>query len=74
MEYIKVKDKDHLFRDSQSEGIVSDDYKSYNQYIENYKRKYNENKKVLEIESDLNNLKSDINEIKTLLRSLVNGS
>jgi hypothetical protein len=27
-----------------------------------------------DIESDLNSLKSDMNEIKTMLRSLVNGS
>jgi regulator of replication initiation timing len=36
--------------------------------------KDNENKKMKEFENDLNNIKNDINEIKFLLRSLINES
>lgn len=74
MDYIKVKDKDNLLRDAYSQGIVNCDVESYNAYIENYKKRYNDSKKIVDIESDIDSLKSDILEIKTLLRSLVDGS
>lgn len=70
-EYLKVKDKDNLLRDCFSNAIVNSDLDGYNQYIENYKKSYNQNKKMHDFETDLKNLKDDIDEIKTLLRSLV---
>lgn len=73
MTYIKVKDRDHLYRDLTSEGIVNSDYEAYNLYVEDYKKKYEENKKITKIEDDLNSLKDDIGEIKNLLRSLLDG-
>lgn len=74
MEYIKVKDKDHLYRDSNSNGIVNANIEEYHLYMKNYKQKFDETKKIIDIENDLNNLKNDINEIKSLLRSFINGS
>lgn len=74
MEYIKVKDKDHLVRDSYSNGIVSTDIDSYNAYIQSYKKAYNESQRIKGLESDLSEMKSDLNEIKNLLRNLANGS
>ena len=74
MDYIKVKDKDHLARDINSNGIVYFDVDGYNQYAENYKRVYNESKWINTLENDMNNIKSDLNEIKDLLRNFVNES
>jgi hypothetical protein len=74
MGYIKVKDKDYLYRDVNSEGIVNSDINGYNLYVESYNKKYEENKRVMKIENDLNSLKTDIDEIKNLLRNLANGS
>ncbi len=74
MNYIKVKDKDHLFRDVESEAIVSGDYDGYNRYIENYKMKYNESQKIKKIENEVNEIKNSLNEIKNLLRNLTNES
>lgn len=68
---IKVKDSDNLVRDSISNGIVNTDKDGYNSYIENYKRTYQQSKKILDIESDLNSIKSDIDEIKQLLREMI---
>lgn len=73
-DYIVVKDKNHLFRDLNSEGIVNADYNGYQAYVENYKRTYNESKRINALENDVNNIKSDLNEIKTLLRNFVNES
>jgi prefoldin subunit 5 len=74
MDYIKVKDKDHLVRDVCSNAIVNVDMDAYNAYIENYKQKYNESQRIQNLEGDVNEIKNDLGEIKNLLRSLVNGS
>lgn len=73
MDYIKVKDKDYLERDTFSNGIVNTDIEGYNKYIENYKRNYSSQQKIKSLESDMNSIKNDINEIKSLLMGLVNG-
>jgi hypothetical protein len=74
MDYIKVKDKDHLVRDSYSNAIVNVDMNSYNAYVENYKQRYNETQRIKNLEGDVSEMKNNLNEIKDLLRSLVNGS
>ena len=74
MNYIKVKDKDYLERDCHSNGIVSTDVEGYEQYVQNYKKKYNETQRIKNLENDVNEMKNDHNEIKNLLRSLVDGS
>lgn len=74
MDYIKVKDKDYLVRDSYSNGIVNTDEESYNAYIQNYKKKYFESQKLKTLEKDINVIKNDLDEIKHLLRSLSNES
>lgn len=74
MDYIKVKDKDHLVRDCHSNGIVSTDIDGYNSYIQSYKKAYNESQRIKSLESDVSEMKNDLNEIKNLLRSLANGS
>ena len=74
MEYIKVKDKDHLARDMNSNGIVNFDMDGYEKYIDNYKRVYSESQKIKNLESEMSEIKDNLNEIKTLLRNLANGS
>lgn len=69
--YIQVQGKNNLVRDSYSNGILNTDIQSYNAYIESYKQRIKEVRKVDSIETDLNNIKNDIDEIKTLLRSLL---
>jgi hypothetical protein len=70
MNYIKVKDKEHLFRDVNSNGIINTDEESYAMYIENYKRQRNSIKKIEELENQVNEIKNDMSEIKNLLIKL----
>lgn len=70
MNYIKVKDKDHLLRDAESNGIVNNDIEGYNKYISAYKRKYAEAKKIKNLEDEITSIKSDLGEIKDLLRRI----
>jgi hypothetical protein len=72
MDYIKVKDKDNLLRDVNSNGIVNTDVESYAIYADNYKRRLNSIKRVERLEDQVDEIKNDISEIKTLLLHLVN--
>jgi acyl-[acyl carrier protein]--UDP-N-acetylglucosamine O-acyltransferase len=74
MDYIRVKDKNNLARDMNSNGIVNFDMNGYEQYAENYKRVYSETQKIKNLENEVGEIKNDLNEIKNLLRNLVNGS
>jgi hypothetical protein len=73
-EYIKVKDKNNLLRDVNSNGIVNDDFESYNAYVQNYKKAYEQNNRLKTLENDVSGLRGDLSEIKILLRSLLNES
>ena len=74
MDYIKVKDKNHLVRDSFSNGIVNTDYENYKKYIESYKQKLSETKEIKDLQEEVSSMKEDLSEIKSLLRSIANES
>lgn len=73
MSYIKVKDSNNLIRDLDSNAIISTDLNAYDQYVENYKRIHNSNKKLSDIENDVHKIKSDLNDIKQLLLKITDG-
>ena len=62
---IPVKGHSDLFRDEESGAIVNTDHSQYNNYIEMKNRKKSE-------KEELDRMKPDIEEIKTLLKQLVN--
>ena len=64
---IPVEGHTNLFRDEKSGAIVNVDTFGYSQYI----KMKNEKQKQKE---EIDQIKNDINEIKTLLRELINGS
>jgi archaellum component FlaC len=74
MEHIRVKDKNHLIRNTETNAIINTDMKGYEEYENNYKRLYAQNKRLNEVENSVNEIKNDLSEIKNLLRSLANGS
>ena len=61
-------------RDQKTNSIINTNMSEYQEYVSRKKAKSEENQKVQNLEKDLANMKDDINEIKNLLRSLVNGS
>ncbi len=73
-EFVQVKDHKNLFRDPLSNGIINTDRSEYDNYMARRKLKLQEQKKVNSVEEDLANLKGEINEIKSLLKELVNGN
>ena len=74
MDYVKVKDHDHLMRNTQSNCIVNTNKAEYDEYLTRRKLKKSEKNKVENIERDISTLRNEITEIKDLLRSLVNGN
>jgi glutamine synthetase type III len=74
MNYLKVEGYTHLVRDQNTNSIVNTNMSEYQEYVFRRNAKSEENQKVQNLEKDLTNMKEDLDEIKNLLRSLVNGS
>ena len=74
MDYYKVKDHNDLVRDPKSGSIINVNSMDYQRYIANREVRTEDSQKVENVEQDLANLKSEISEIKSLLKELVNGN
>ncbi len=64
---IPVKDNHALYRDPNSNAIVSTDMTEYKKYIESRNQREGER-------AELDELKSELKEIKEMLRNLSNGN
>jgi hypothetical protein len=73
MDYLRVEGHSNLLRDPKTNSIMNDNAKAYEEYVSRRKAKDKENQKIQNLEEDLTNMKSDIDEIKNLLRELLNG-
>ena len=73
MELQQVKNQSDLARNIESNSIVNTDTKEFNKYIMRKKVRTKGNDGVEIMENDLSRLKGEINEIKNLLKELVNG-
>ena len=63
-----------LARDPETNAIVNVNTLEYTQYLSRRDVKTEKNQKVQTMEQDLANVKSELNEIKLLLKELLNGS
>ncbi len=63
---IRVKGEQHLYRDRETGAILNTDSSGYNQYIKMRKRRQTQ-------KEELDTLKKDIEEIKSLLKEITNG-
>ena len=63
-----------LARDPETNAIVNVNNLEYTQYLSRRDVKTEKNQKVQTMEEDLANVKNELNEIKSLLKELVNGS
>ena len=72
MELHQVKNQSSLSRNIDSNSIVNTDTKEFNKYMMRKKVRDKGNDRVEMMENDLSRLKGEINEIKNLLKELVN--
>lgn len=63
----KVKDAPGLVRDMSNQAVLNTDISA----LEAYKRKRNKQQEIDEVISDINNMKSDIDQIKSLMLRLL---
>ena len=73
MKYSKVNGHSNLIRDEETKALINTNMTDYNNYIMQKKIKEKENQKLQNLEKDFVNMKEDLNEIKSLLRSLIDG-
>ena len=73
-EFVKVKDHQNLMRDPVSNAILNDSQSDYDEYVARREAANKAKEKSSNMEEDLANLKGEINEIKSLLKELVNGN
>ena len=71
MEYHGVKGHADLLRDPNTNSIINNNDTDYRKYMARRNAKLEESQKTENIEQDLANLKSEMNEIKSLLKELV---
>ena len=73
-DYIRVKGESDLVRDPNTDQIINTNRNAYQQYVNRREKRKIEKEKSLNIEEDIANLKSELGEIKSLLKELVNGN
>ena len=73
-EFIPVEGNADLVRDPYTDQIINTNASAYQQYISRREQRKREKEKSLNVEEDLASLKSEMNEIKSLLKELVNGN
>ena len=69
-----MKGNKDLARDPETNAIVNVNSLEYTQYLSRRDVKTEKNQKVQTMEEDLANVKSELDEIKSLLKELINGS
>ena len=71
---VKVKDHQNLMRDPTSNGIMNTNKSEYDEYIARRDAAEKSKNSEVTMKEDLDNLKGEINEIKSLLKELVHGN
>ena len=74
MEFYEMDGHKDLARDPETNAIVNVNTLEYTQYLSRRDVKTEKNQKVQTMEQDLANVKSELNEIKSLLKELLHGS
>ncbi len=74
MDYAKVEGHVNLVRDQKTKAILNTDMNEYNNYIALRNSKQSSNDKIKNIEGEIETVKSELGEIKSLLRELIDGS
>ena len=70
---IPVEGREGWFRDPDSNAIVNCNTSEYDNYMAAYERREKKEKKMSTLQDEVSELKSDIGEIKNLLKSLLQG-
>ena len=74
MDFYDLDGHKDLARDPETNAVVNVNTLEYTQYLARREVKFEKNDKIQNIEDDFANMKSELNEIKSLLKELIHGS
>ena len=74
MARLQVKGHSHLVREVSSGGIVNTNVNEYQIYMKRIKAREQHGDQIRNAVKDINNLKTELREIKGLIKELINGS
>jgi len=74
MARLQVKGHSHLVREVSSGGIVNTNVNEYQLYMKRVKSREQHGDQIRNAVKDINNLKTELREIKGLIKELINGS
>lgn len=74
MDYSRIKDNQSFIRDLNSNSIINTNSLEYEDYLARKKINSEKNEKMNKMEDEIENIKNDLDEIKNLLRSILNES
>ena len=74
MDFYDLDGHKDLARDPETNAVVNVNTLEYTQYLSRREVKSEKNDKIQNIENDFANMKSELNEIKSLLKELIHGS
>ena len=74
MDFYDLEGHKDLARDPENNAVVNVNTLEYTQYLARREVKSEKNDKIQNIEDDFANMKSELNEIKSLLKELIHGS
>ena len=74
MARLQVKGYSHLVREVSSGGIVNTNVNEYQIYMKRIKAREQHGDQIRNAVKDINNLKTELREIKGLIKELINGS
>ena len=74
MDFYELEGNKELARDPNTNAIVNVNGLDYSQYLSTRSVKSEKNQKLQTVEQDLANMKGELDEIKSLLKELLNGS
>jgi len=69
--YVKVESQDNLVRDMSSNAIVNNNKSEYENFLRISEQKYKQKKEFEKLKTDVNSMKNDLDEIKSMLKSIV---
>jgi len=69
--YVKVESQDNLVRDMSSNAIVNNNKSEYENFLRISEQKYKQKKEFEKLKTDVNSMKNDLDEIKSMLKLIV---
>lgn len=73
MKNIPVENHPNLTRESSSKAVINNDKTGFNSYIAAREKMNSDKERIDTLETKVDDLKGDLNEIKKMLRSISNG-